>query len=496
MKSYFPFLLTVLVVLIGVLMYCADYLSLSSYYAITIVYLLLMAVFCKQASVRVDFTHKIALMTYMGVALLSLMVFSNYYQAKGDIYSNTDHHALAWKGYRIPEKGQLYGPENIAFLQDTAITGSISYELERNDSGDVACIHLTATGMGRSFFVGEKDVQDGVSEIYYNKNTTLPTIDQGGVCFQNKVDSTFLKLEIIEQPTSPALILGGPERDSVLYVFTVPDFNHPILCSDTIRSGLLIQKSYAISALMPVNTISYFGNNMEDYNIVREHYRTKEGPFTLNNYGWLKRMIISKKHESFRNQQYMVEQVHDSDVISVVDNNNEAPRFMATLMPGDPFFVGFGSSGTPRMYFSKSGQLLFDLPQWRPLSSEKTQTDMLVSSSDFVVSNPKDISPYNILFNAPQIDINDSDQGVSGNKHLFSTYVSYTKGSTKEFLRLAVNHREIVDAGKDFLVACNTGSDAQAILQLIDFKSKSVFQPKDLLLFLQIPVIFLDCHYH
>lgn len=489
MKSIFPFLLTVLVVLTGILMYWADHLSLSSYFAITIVYLFLMAVFCKQASERVAFTHKIALMTYMGVALLSLMVFSNYYQAKGDIYSNTDHHALAWKGYQVPEKGILYGPQNDAFLQDTAITGSIHYELERNDSGDVARIHLTATEMGRSFFVGKKDTHDGASEIYYNKNTTLSTIGQRGICFQNKVDSTFLKLEVIEQPTSPGWLLGGPERDSVLYVFTVTDFNNQILCSDTIHSGLLIQKSYAISALMPVNTISYFGNNMEAYNIVREHYRTKEGPYTLNNYGWLKRMIISKKHESFRDQQYLVEQVLDSKEISIVDINNESHHFIVTLMPGDPFFVGFGSNGTPRMYFSKNGQLLFDLPQWRPLSSEKTQTDMLVSSSDFVVSNPKDISPYNILFNAPQIDKNDSDQGVSGNNHLFSTYVSYTKGPTKEFLRLAVNHHEVVDAGKDFLVACNTGSEAQAILQLMDFKSKSVFQPKDF--FITILWIFI-----
>lgn len=479
MKSIYPFLLTVLVVLTGILMYWADYLSLSSYFAITIVFLLLMAIFCKQTTTSVAFTHKIALMTYMGVALLSLMVFSNYYQAKGDIYFNTDHHALAWKGYQIPEKGLLYGPENNAFLQDTAITGSIRYELERNDSGDVARIHLTATGMGRSFFVGKKEMQDGVSEMFYNKNTTLSAIGQGGICFQNKVDSTILKFEVIEQPFSPGWILGGPERDSVLYVFTVTDFNNQTLCSDTIHSGLLIQKSYAISALMPVNTISNFGNNMEAYSIVREHYRTKEGPFTLNNYGWLKRMIISKKHESFRNQQYLVEQVQDCDGISVMGNNDEDHCFMVTLMPGDPFFVGFGSSGTPRMYFSKSGQLLFDLPQWRPLSSEKTQTDMLVSSSDFVVSNPKDISPYNILFNAPQIDKNDSDHGVSGNNHLFSTYVSYTKGPTKDFLRLAVNHQEIVDAGKDFLVACDAVSEAQAILQLMDFKSKSVFQPKD-----------------
>ena len=478
MKSLFPLLVTIVAVLIGALLYWTNYLSLTRYLAITIVYLFIIAVFCRQPSVRVAFTHKIALMTYLGVSILSIMAFSNYYQAKGDIYSNIEHHVLAWKGYQVPDTGLLYGKGNDAFLQDTANIGSIHYVFERNDSGNIDRIQLTASEMGRSFFVGKKGAEDGISEIYYNRNSTLSAIGKDGICFQNRVDSTLLKLEVIEQEAFPSWFLGGPEKDSVLYVFTVTDNNHRVLSSDTVYSSLLIQKSYSISALMPVKTVSLFGNDMEAFNIVREHYRTKEGPFTLNNYGWLKRMIVKKKHESFRDQQYLVEQIQASEDISILDSNNEIHHFAITLMPGDPFFIGFGNNSTPRMYFSKSGQLLFDLPQWRPLSAEKDQTDVLVSSSEFAVVNPSDISPYNILFNSPQVDKNDGDKICPGNHHLFSTNISYAKGPTQELLRIAVDHQQIINSGQDFLVACSAGNEAKAILQLIDFKKESAFQPK------------------
>ena len=487
MKSIIPFLLTLLTIIVGAIFYMASHFSLSFYFAITAFYLLSMTLFCKSRlpdesnKKEPNPTHTIALLTYLGVAVLSLMVFSNYYQAKGDVYYNTNHHALAWKGYQLPESGLLFGQNADAFLQDTATTGIIRFELQKNDSGEVTRIHLTATDMNRSFFTGEKGETDGATAIYYNKNTTLSAIGNEGIIFLNTVDSTQLRLKIIEKPNSPGWnIIGGPERDSVLYVFCVTDRKDSILCSDTVHSGLLIQKSYAISNLMPVNTVSVFGNNMEAFNIVREHYRTEEGPFTLSNYGWLKRTFLklSRKHKSFRNQQYLVEQVQNNKEVVIIGGTAHSHHFETTLMPGDPFFIGFGSNGTPRMYFSQKGQLLFDLPQWRPLSSEKSKTDMLVTSSDFVVCNPKDISPYNILFNAPQVDRNDSEKEYLGNNNMFTTNISYAKGSTQELMRLSIENDKIVEANQDFLVPCHSGDNALAILQLTDFKSESAFQPK------------------
>lgn len=483
-----------IILLIGILFLLFSHFSLWCYFVLTALFLFLMtwlsSIECKTKNIP----HYVAVLTYAGVALMSIMVFFNYFQAKDDIYSNVNHHALGWKGYQLPSSGVLYGRGIEAFLQDSAMVGSVRYELQRNDDGKVTAIHLTSRDTRRSFFTGKKGANDGVSSEYNNKNNTLPVLGDDGISFLNIADSTRLKLQIIEQPMTPEWYEPFElVRDSVFYVFTVTNRADSLLGSDTLRNSLLIQKSYEISALIPVRTVSLFGNNLSHFNIVREHYRTAENLYTLSNYGWLKRGLVKlanrcsiKKFESFRDlhkNHYLIEQTEADSNVAIIGNHGDEHTFETTLAPGDPFFIGFGNDGMPRMYFNEQGQLLFDLPQWRPLSDENDQTDILVSSSEYTICNPDEASSYNILFHAPQIDRSDNDsdnqenQGYQGNRHLFKTGISYAKGPTNELMCLRIRQDKVVGAGEDFLVDCNADDEAKAILHLTNFKSESVFQP-------------------
>ena len=474
-----------------------SYFSLTSYFVLTALFLFFMTLLCNSKSKHKNVPHILAILSYAGVVLLSLMVFYNYYQAKDDVYSNVDHHALGWRGYQLPVNGILYGRGVDAFLQDSSSVGTVSYELQRGDSGKVTGIRLAARDFRQSLFVGKKGDSDGVSSIFYNKNTTLPVVEDGGITFQNSVDSTRLKLQIIEQPMTPKWYEPVDlVRDSIMYVFTVTNSSDSILGTDTLRNSLLVQKSYEISALMPIRTVSLFGNNLSHFNIVREHYRTTEKLYTLNNYGWLKRQIVkfaelwpfNKSFETFRNQRYLIEQTAFDTDVTIVGDDSSGHFFETSIEPGTPFFVGFGGRMS-RMYFSEQGQLLFDLPQWRPLSAENDQTDILVSSSEVTICNPEEASPYNILFHAPQVDMSDGEPSYQGNRHLFTTGISYAKGKTNEVLHLRINPRKVVEAGEDFMVDCHADDEAKAILQLANFKDKSVFQPKPF--FITIFLIFL-----
>lgn len=484
LEKYIAIIVTFIVLIIATAMYVVDHFSLPDYFMVTAVYLLLMNMLCSNRTPS-DLTHRRGIATYFGVALLSLLVFYNYYQAKDDIYSNLNHHALEWKGYQVPERGVLFGQGTDAFLQDTASLGNIHYELQRGDAGQVTAIHLTAHDLRRSFFVGRHDNSMGAASLYRNENTTIPVVGSGGISFENATDSTRLRLQIVELPQAPIMPWSGPERDSVLYIFTVTNLSDSLLCTDTLHNSLLIQKSYEISALMPVRTVSVFGNNLSHFNIVRQRYSTAEGPYTWSNYGLLKRAMVymatlwpfKKEFRSFRNQDYLIEQTQPDASVTIVGSNANEHFFEATLQPGDPFFLGFGHGCTPRMYFSKQGQLLFDLPQWRPLIAEGEQTNMLVSSSNHTICNPSDVAPCNLLFNAPQVDASDSEPAYVGNDHLFTTTISYAQGPTSEQLRLRINQDLVVGVGEEFLVPCQADDQAQAVLQLTDFKQKSHFQP-------------------
>ena len=477
---------TIIMLLAAITLFIVDHFSMSAYFIFTAFYLLLMNSLCSNK--RPDkTTHQQAITTYLGVSLLSFLVFYNYYQAKDDAYSNLDHHALEWKGYQLPESGVLYGQGTDAFLQDTASVGNIRYELQRGDTGQVTAIHLTAHDLRRSFFAGERGSSDGIASSYKNKNTTLPVVPSEGICFENQAHETRLRLQIVELPQTTYWPMGGPERDSVRYIFTVTNLNDSLLCTDTVSNTLLIQKSYDLSALIPIQTVSVFGNNLSHFNIVRQRYRTAESPYKLSNYGWLKRALVvvadnlpvmRKEFCSFRDQDYLIEQTQTDDDVTIVNDNEANHFFETTIRPGDPFFLGFGEGSTPRMYFSRRGQLCFDLPQWRPLLAEGEQTRMLVSSSNHVICNPDDVSPCNLLFQAPHVDTSDGEPAYQGNDHIFTTSVSYAKGPTSEQLRLCIEQDRVVKAGEEFLVECQrANANAQAVLQLTDFKQKSYYQP-------------------
>ena len=146
--------LTVAVTLLAFMMLKVYHFSLVYYFLLSAVFLLLMCRISGQFTVGntvMNNSKHVAVLTYLGVALMSLMVYVNYYQARGDVYSNIDHHALALKGYQMAPADTLFGRTGGALLQDSTAMGMLTCELVRSDSNHVDSIILVpATSVARS----------------------------------------------------------------------------------------------------------------------------------------------------------------------------------------------------------------------------------------------------------------------------------------------------------------------------------------------------------
>ncbi len=471
--------------------------SLTYYFAIVTVYMLLMSTLCRQAKVskgeEINYSPIAMITTYMSVALMSIMVYVNYYEGRGGIYNNVDHHALALKGFQVSPTGILYGRGNDAILQDTATIGQLSWQMALNADGKVDSVILQANGLHRSLFVRRAG-----HETAYNANAALDSMPHDGYLFRNNSLRRDLRLQIIEEPHSTWSI--SPASDRALYVFTVSssDSSEHVIWCDTSSIHYFIQKSLPLNTLIPSQVVAEFGNDLAGYQLTRERYRTAEGPYTLNNYAPYLRWAARFHHKSYRDQKYLLEQTRQDETATLINRHqsNEAQR--VTLYPGDYFFIGFGTNGTQPMTFNEKGQLLFDLPQYKPLPNEKEQTEMIVTSSNNAICHRNNPIEYNILYNVQQIDANKRE---NGNNHLFNAEMTFVRGSTEDSIQMMINHHTLVNAGKEFTIDCQHASNVQAVMQLTDFKGTSLFQPKPLLrtillMFLLASIMAVLTRYH
>lgn len=451
--------------------------SLAYYFAIITAYMLLMSTLCRQVRIsnsgENNYSPIVMITTYMSVALLSIMVYVNYYEGRGGIYNNVDHHALALKGYQVASTGVLYGRGNDAMIQDTATIGQITWQMALNDDGNMDSVILQLNGLHRSLFVRRAE-----HETAYNANAALDTMTRDGYLFRNDRVRRDLRLQIIEEPRTTWSI--SPASDRALYVFTVTssDSSGHVIWTDTSSIHYFIQKSLPLTTLIPSQVVAEFGNDLAGYQLTRERYRTAEGPYTLNNYAPYIRWAARFNHKSYRDQRYLLEQTRQNETVTLINRRQANDVQHVTLYPGDYFFIGFGSNGTQPMTFNKNGQLLFDLPQYKPLPNEKEQTKMIVTSSNNAICQRKNPIEYNILYNVHQQDANKRE---NGNIHLFSTEVTFVRGATEDSIQMMTNHHEMIKAGEDFIVDCQGTNRVQAVMQLTDFKGITLFQPKPLL---------------
>ena len=477
-RKLIAFSLTVAVTLLAFLMLKVYHFSLVYYFLLSAVFLLLMCRISGQFTVGNTVTNNskhVAVLTYLGVALMSLMVYVNYYQARGDIYSNIDHHALALKGYQMAPADTLFGPTGGALLQDSTAMGMLTCELVRGDSDRVDSIILRASNFRRTLFVRHLDKEDSTKAVdrAINVNNTLVPLskDGEGLRFSNTQRHRTLQVQVVEKEVGAVF---SQSSDTAFYVFTVSDSLGQVVRRDTSAYHFFIQKSFALSTLIPTQTVSEFGNNLDGYHITRSEYLNAEGAFAAHNYSLLLRLLKGVK--TFRNHQYLVEQVRPNPVATLLADVERPHAFTIGLRPGEYFYIGFGDTGTQPMRFNDQGQLLFDLPKYQPLPDELDQTEMFVTTSSAAISQPNNLSPYNVLFDVPQLD---RATGRAANRHLFQSKMAFARGATQDsLLLLIVNRHQMVHAGEDFMLPCNGTSQVRAIMQLTDFKSASLYQPK------------------
>ena len=480
-------ILTLATVALAFFLLKAFHFSLVFYFLLTTVFLVLMCRLSGQTlhsnssgSYRNDNSNFVAMLTYLGTALMSLMVYVNYHQARGDIYRNTDHHALAFKGYQLPATSTLFGATPDAIIQDSTAMGLLTCELVKGDSDRVDSIILRASNFHRTLFLRRLAAEPphALLGCAINQNNTLPTIGPDGLRFHNDQRHRTLQVQIVEK--RPDAFLSST-TDTAYYVFTVTDSAGTLVRRDTSAYHFFIQKSYALSTLIPSQTVSEFGNDLDGYHITRSQYLNAEGPSRLGNMPLLAR-LFSKIHglKSYREHPYLLEQVRPNAVARLLtadgsaDAAAEPHTFTVGLRPGERFYIGFGDTGTQPMQFNDRGQLLFDLPKYQPLPEELDQTEMFVTSSSEAISREGNISPYNILFAVDQLDA-DSALRRPANRNAFESKMAFARGATTDSLLLLVNRRQMVHAGQDFTL--RTRGDAEAILQLTDFKATSLFQP-------------------
>lgn len=470
--------LTVAVTLLAFLMLKVYHFSLIYYFLLSAVFLLLMCRISGQFTVGNTVTNNskhVAVLTYLGVALMSLMVYVNYYQARGDVYSNIDHHALALKGYQMAPADTLFGRTGGALLQDSTAMGMLTCELVRSDSNRVDSIILRASNFRRTLFVRHLDKEDPTKAVgrAFNVNNTLVPMQKNdeGLRFSNTQRHRTLQVQVAEKEVRA---LFKQSSDTAFYVFTVSDSLGQVVRRDTSAYHFFIQKSFALSTLIPTQTVSEFGNDLDGYHITRSEYLNAEGAFASHNYPLLLRMLKGVK--TFRNHQYLVEQVRPNHVATLLADAERPHAFTVGLRPGEYFYIGFGDTGTQPMCFNDQGQLLFDLPKYQPLPDEQDQTEMFVTTSSAAISQPNNLSPYNVLFDVPQLD---RATGRTANRHLFQSKMAFARGATQDsLLLLVINGHRMVHAGEDFMLSCNGTSQVKAIMQLTDFKSASLYQPK------------------
>ncbi|MBR4239822.1 MAG: hypothetical protein IKQ03_10500 [Prevotella sp.] len=478
LRKVVPFLLTAIVVGVAFFLLKAYHFSLVFYFLLSAVFLLLMCRISGQfmsGKIPSNNSKQVAVLTYLGVALMSLMVYVNYYQARGDIYSNIDHHALALKGYQMAPTDTLFGRTSGALLQDSTAMGMLTCELVRSDSDRVDSIILRASNFRRTLYVRHLDkanTTEAAARAKNVNNTLIPLQKDGdGLRFSNVQRHRTLQVQVIEKEVGATFTQSG---DTAHYVFTVSDSLGQVVRRDTSAYHFFIQKSFALSTLIPTQTVSEFGNDLDGYHITRSEYLNAEGAYAEHNHPLLMRLL--KDVKTFRHHQYLVEQVRPNPVATLLDDADRPHAFTIGLRPGEYFYIGFGDSGTQPMRFNERGELLFDLPKYQPLPDEQDQTEMFVTTSSAAISQPGNLSPYNVLFDVPQLD---KATGRAANRHLFQSKMAFARGATQDsLLLLVVNGHKMVHAGEDFTIACNGTSQVKAIMQLTDFKGASLYQPK------------------
>ena len=476
LRKKFPYLLTAIVVGVAFFLLKAYHFSLVHYFLLTAAYIALM---CRISGQYIEGrnvsnnSYYMAILAYLGTALLSVMVYVNYHQARGDVYSNTDHHALALKGYQLPATSTFFGTQPDALFQDSTAMGQLTCELIRNDSDRVDSIILRGSNFMRTLYVRRLSTEPPhtLEGTAINQNNTLPQIGPDGLRFQNDQLHRQLQVQIIEKEINGGLLSQG--ADTAYYVFTVTDSTGTQVSRDTSDYHIFIQKSYALSTLIPAQTVSEFGNDLDGYHITRSHYLNAERAMRLGNYPLLSRLLRKSRLKSFRSHQYLLEQVRPNTVARLLSDTAEGSHACTVgLRPGERVYIGFGNTGTQPMQFNEHGQLLFDLPKYQPLPDEQEQTEVFVTSSSNAISQPENLSPYNILFELDQLE---ATREQRGNLNIFTAKMAFDRGSTRDSLLLLVNRRQLVRAGHDFTLP--TMGQARAILQLTDFKSTSLYQP-------------------
>lgn len=384
--------------------------------------------------------------------LLICMTLKNYFQGVGEVYSNSDHHAVRVDGYIInqPIGYQLAANNENALLDNEKYNGSLSVQ-----DFDAEGVTLKLTGFTQSLYAetynGHKldssQLLNAQSMIAFDYNDTVAFVSKNGSEYKLRID-----------------YLDKEEDVECLYVLKTAT------TTDTLSEKRVIKKGLALNSVMG-DTYEQ-GLSLGGINFIRAKTRTGHVDIDSCKKG---EMIIELDNRAFGPDATI-------KAVKVLKANSEVATYALAdlgrksisvkVKYGQEFSIGcLGELKSSPMRFLQNGDSLkleYVTPKYHYLSSlnKKGSNVIFVTTS----LNSEVISERYIPENIMAFDLFENEN----NKNIFSPfYLSYSSGSTTQELLFEINSSTQIKAGEKIPNLKSANGKIEWIAQVEDFKATS-----------------------
>lgn len=371
---------------------------------------------------------------------------SNYFFAKGDIYSNSDHYAVRMNGAKIvdPRNFVVAGNHPDALFDKEKYTGVVSIK-ELTDTTVV----LELDGFTQSLYLENYTSFNELKSLTLLNESSLIKVNAGDrVQFINNQDTCEIAWKYIFEKK----ILGNNTSEcKYFYRYSYLDENgRRVVKYDTVSENRVIKRGLDLNAILgefDASNISFDG-----VNLLRSKYYTRTLEFDDVESLQDSSFIIELDRRAIENSK--LNEIRVIDVNGVVNSYPLAKLAKAkneVVIPiGIPFSVGCMSElkTSPIKFMRDSTNLYFQYvtPKYHnlyTLNKDGSNTIFMTTSlSQEIIENenpPKNIMLYDLFYN--------ENNGCNFSKPL---YLSFVNGPTTQELSFMIDHESIVLASERF----------------------------------------------
>ncbi len=379
---------------------------------------------------------------------------SNYFFAKGDIYSNSDHHAVRMNGAKIvdPRNFVVAGNHSDALFDKEKYTGVVSIK-ELTDTTVV----LELDGFTQSLYLEDYTSFNELKSLTLLNESSLIKVNAGDrVQFINNQDTCEIAWKYTFEKIKWWNLWGhlfGKNISECKYFYRnsyLDEIGRRVVKYDTVSESRVIRRGLDLNTILG----EFDGSNIsfDGLNLLRSKYYTRTLEFD--------------EVESLQDSSFIVEldrrAIENSklDEIRVIDANGVVSSYpLAKLAKtknevvipiGIPFSVGCLSElkASPIKFMRDSTNLYFQYvtPKYHnlyTLNKDGANTIFMTTSlSQEIIENenpPKNIMLYDLFYN--------ENNGCNFSKPI---YLSFVNGPTTQELSFMINHESIVWAGEQF----------------------------------------------